>query len=157
MGILFIVLKCGGSLVKEWASGDSVAFAIGRTSCVVLWTRRSQSSCISLFVWLAAVDCLLTYITTRNSLKLWNRHIRSDLQNHIVKVCNSKFQRRNPQQKPDEFENPIDVWSCPRESGKKQNLEQSIIETASSHIHSLIDNFEAYFPKQQATELQSKL
>jgi len=24
MGILFIVLKCGGSLVKEWASGESV-------------------------------------------------------------------------------------------------------------------------------------
>jgi len=32
-----------------------------------------------------------------------------------------------------------------------------MIETASTHIHSLIDNFEAYFPKQQAKELQSKL
>jgi len=48
-GILFIILKCGGSLVKEWASAEGVEFAIG-TSCVVLWTRRSQSSCISLFV-----------------------------------------------------------------------------------------------------------
>jgi len=27
----------------------------------------------------------------------------------------------------------------------------------SSHIHSLIDNFEAYFSKQQATEIHSKL
>jgi len=29
-------------------------------------------------------------------------------------------------------------------------LEQSTTETASSHINSLIDNFEAYFPNQQA-------
>ena len=98
----------------------------------------------------------MTYLTTRNSLKLRNWHIRSDIQNHIVKACNSKF-RRNLQQKPVEFENRIVVRSCPRVSGKKLNLEQSIIETASSHIHSLIDNFEAYIPKQQATKLQSKL
>jgi len=39
---------------------------------------------------------------------------------------------------------------------KKQNLEQSITKTATSHIHSLIDNFEVYFPSQQDTELQSK-
>ena len=95
-------------------------------------------------------------LTTRNSLKLWNWHIRNDLQNHFVKACNSNF-RRNLQQQPDEFENPTDVWPCPRISGSKQNLEQSIIETASSYIHSLIDNFEACFPKQQGTELKSKL
>jgi len=127
------------------------------TSCAVLWTRRSQSSFISLIVWLAVVAYSVTYLTTRNSLKLWNWHIRSNLQNHTVKECNSKFRRRNLHQTPNEFENPVDVPSCPHVSGKKQNLEQSIIETASPHLHSLIDNFEAYFPKQQATELQTKL
>jgi len=102
MCVLFIILKCGGSLVKEWASGESVEFAIG-TSCVVLWTRRSQSSCISLLVWLAVLAYLVTYLTTRNSLELWNWHVQSDLQNHIVKACNSRFRRRNLQQKPDEW------------------------------------------------------
>jgi len=52
---------------------------------------------------------------------------------------------------------PTDVQLCPRVSGKKQNLEHRITETASSHMRSLIDNFEAYFPSQKATELQSKL
>ena len=99
----------------------------------------------------------MTYLTSSNSLNLRNWHSRRDLQNHFVKVCNSNFRKRNLQQKPDEFENPADVRSCPRASGKKQNLEQNIIETASSHLHSLIDNFEAYFPIQQATELQSNL
>jgi len=93
---------------------------------------------ISLFVGLVVLAYLVTYLTTRNSSKLWNWHIRSDLQNHIVKACNSKFRRRNLQQKPCEFENFIDVRSCPRVSGIKQNREQSIIETASSHIRSLI-------------------
>jgi len=69
--------------------------------------------------------------------------------------CNSKFRRRNLQQQPDEFENSPDVRS--RVDGNKQNLEQSVIETASTHLHSLIDNFEACFPKQQATELQTTL
>jgi len=53
--------------------------------------------------------------------------------------------------------NTLQTFKYPRVSGKKQNLEQSITETASSNIHSLIDNFEAYFPCQQAIELQSKL
>jgi len=38
-GHFLIILKCGGSLVEEWASGNSVEFVIG-TSCVDLWTRR---------------------------------------------------------------------------------------------------------------------
>jgi len=52
---------------------------------------------------------------------------------------------------------PRDIRSCPRVNGKKHNLEQSFTETASSLMHSLIDNFEAYFPRQQATDLQSNL
>jgi len=63
-----------------------------------------------------------------------------------------KISKKKSTKKTDEFENPLNVRSCPRVSGKKQNLEQSIIETASSHMHSLTDNFEAYLPKQQATE-----
>ena len=39
----------------------------------------------------------------------------------------------------------------------RNRIEQSITETANSHIHSLIDNFEAYYPRQQAKNLQSKL
>jgi len=88
--------------------------------------------------WAFVLAYLVTYLTTRNSSKLWNWHIRSDLQNHVVKACNSKFRRRNVLEKPCEFENFIDVRSCPRVNGNKQNLEQSIIETASSHIRSLI-------------------
>ena len=39
----------------------------------------------------------------------------------------------------------------------KQNLEQRIIEVASSHVNILCDSFEAYFPCHQAAELKSKL
>jgi len=48
--------------------GEGVKLVIG-TSCAVLWTRRSQSSFISLVVWLAVPAYSLTYSTTRNSLK----------------------------------------------------------------------------------------
>ena len=40
---------------------------------------------------------------------------------------------------------------------KDQNLEQRIIEVASSHVNILSDSFEAYFPSHQAAELKSKL
>jgi len=36
----------------------------------------------------------------------------------------------------------------------EKNLVQNRYQTASSHMHCLIDNFEAYFPSQQATDLQ---
>ena len=39
----------------------------------------------------------------------------------------------------------------------KQNLEQRIIEVASSHANILRESFEAYFPSHQAAELKSKL
>ena len=39
----------------------------------------------------------------------------------------------------------------------EQNLEQRIIEGASSHVNILRDNFEAYFPSHQTAELKSKL
>ena len=39
----------------------------------------------------------------------------------------------------------------------EQNLEQRIIELASSHLNILRDSFEAYFPSHQAAELKSKL
>ena len=39
----------------------------------------------------------------------------------------------------------------------EQNLEQRIIEVASSHVNILRDSFEAYFPIHQAAELKSKL
>jgi len=39
----------------------------------------------------------------------------------------------------------------------EKNLVQNRYQTASSHMHCLIDNFEAYFPSQQATDLQWKL
>jgi len=82
---------------------------------------------------------------------LWKWHIRTDLHNHIVQVCNSKFGRRNLQQQPDESEDITDLH-VQRVSLKKHNLEQSIIETDSSHIHNLVDNFEAYFLSQQPSE-----
>ena len=40
---------------------------------------------------------------------------------------------------------------------KEQDLEQRIIEVASSHENILRDNFEAYFPSHEAAELKSKL
>ena len=39
----------------------------------------------------------------------------------------------------------------------EQNLEQRIIEVASSHVNIGRDSFEAYFPSHQAAELKSKL
>ena len=39
----------------------------------------------------------------------------------------------------------------------EQNLEQRIIEVASSHVNILHDSFEAYFSSHQAAELKSKL
>ena len=40
---------------------------------------------------------------------------------------------------------------------EEQDLEQRIIEVASSHVNILRDNFEAYFPSHEAAELKSKL
>ena len=40
---------------------------------------------------------------------------------------------------------------------KEQNLEQRIIEVASSHVNILRDNFEAYFASHQAAKLKLKL
>jgi len=98
----------------------------------------------------------VTYLTNKNSLKLWNWHIQSDIQNHLLKhVIQNLEEEIYYNNYLMEFENPTDIRSYPHVSGKKQNLEQRIIETVRSHIHSLIDNFEAYFPKQQATELQA--
>ena len=39
----------------------------------------------------------------------------------------------------------------------EQNLEQRTIEAASSHVHNLLDSFEAFFLSHQAAELKSKL
>ena len=39
----------------------------------------------------------------------------------------------------------------------EQDLEQRIVEVASSHVNILRDSFEAYFPSHQAAELKSKL
>ena len=38
----------------------------------------------------------------------------------------------------------------------EHNLEQDIIKAASSHLHTLLDSFEAYFPSYQALQLKSK-
>ena len=46
--------------------------------------------------------------------------------------------------------------TCKWEETEK-NLEQRIIEVASSHVNILRDSFEAYFPSYQAAVLKSKL
>jgi len=99
MGI-FIILKCGGSLVKE------VTERVCRQEFLVWFDQEKDHKILFLryLFWFAGLVILVTYLTSWNSIaKLWNWHIRSDLQNHISQACNSNVEEEI-------YNNNLTVW-----------------------------------------------
>ena len=149
-------------MTASWKSNrESVEIARG-ICCVVQWARRTRANMIQNLFWLAKLAYLLDIFGMLNVLNI-------TLQGRGIDIFEATSKITSFKQKLESLEKEIcsnnlqnlktlqTFMSTCKWEETEQNLEQRIIEVASSHVNILRDSFEAYFPIHQAAELKSKL